>query len=319
MPYCMRHGRKGALLDPSHKICIIVNPVAGHGKAQTILPEVKALLKDYDIEFDLITTGGPRHAETLAMEFAGNDYRAIVAMGGDGTLGEVVNGVLAAKQQRPIPLAAIPAGTGNDFITGNRLFSHWAESIEALARPQVKQFDVMLVKDAANRMRYAVNSLGVGFDAYVVKRVAERKSKRFGSMSYALEVIRGLFTFQPDDMKIAVDGEERHVEKAWLCAVTNSENLGGGMKITPGATSDDGYLHVGHLSDIPRSRLIGLLFSVFKGNHIGKQGVHIGTGRKILIDAPESYPCHLDGDVLEATYPLSVELVPGAVPFLAGS
>ena len=164
---------------------------------------------------------------------------ALVAMGSDGTLGEVVNGVLTAEHKRVIPIGAIPAGTGNDFITGNRLFSNLSEAIQALARPKLRQFDVMLVQDADGPSRYAVNSVGVGFDAYVCKRVAELESKKIGSRSYAFEVLRGLLAFQPAYMKISLDGEERCAERAWLCAVMNSQNLGGGLKIIPGAVSDD--------------------------------------------------------------------------------
>lgn len=305
------------LVDPSQKFCIIANPVAGHGKAQAILPKVTALLTDYGVQFDLAVTTGPRHAEALAMEFANSGYRAIVAMGGDGTLGEVVNGVMTAGQPS-MPLAAIPAGTGNDFISGNCLFSHWSQAVQALVCPEIRQMDVMLVKDSGDITRYAINSLGVGFDAYVVKRVAERKSKRFGSISYAFEVIRGLFRFHPEDMRVAIDGTYRNVEKVWLCAAMNSENLGGGIAVTPGAVSDDGYLHIGYLFDTPRLRLISLLFSAVKGQHVDKPGVYITKGAKGLIDAPEDFPCHMDGDLMDVTYPISVELVPAAIPFLVG-
>lgn len=305
-------------MDSSQKICIIANPTAGHGKARAILPQVEALLEDYGVEFDIITTQAPGHAVDLARELANSDYKALVAMGGDGTLGEVVNGVLTASNKPTIPIGAIPAGTGNDFITGNRLFADWTEAVRALARPKVKQFDVMLVEDAAHRSRYAINSVGVGFDAYVCKRVAELKSKRFGSKSYALEVLRGFVVFQPDDMRISLDGDERHVEKAWLCAIMNSQNLGGGLGIIPGATSDDRHLHLGYLFDTPKWRLISLLLSVFRGTHVGRRGVFIGKGQRASIDAPDNYPCHIDGDVVDAVYPLRVELVPAAIPFLAG-
>lgn len=304
------------LVDPSQKICIIANPVAGHGKAEAILPKVTTLLNDYGVKFDLMITTGPRHAESLAMEFANSDYRAIVAVGGDGTLGEVVNGVMTAG--RTIPLGAIPAGTGNDFISGNRLFSHWSQAVQSLVSPAIRHMDIMLVKDSGDLTRYAVNSLGVGFDAYVVKRVTEMESKRFGSISYALEVIRGLFKFQPQDMEVAIDGTYKTIQKVWLCAVMNSENLGGGIAVTPGAVSHDGYLHMGYLFDTPRLRLISLLLSAAKGQHVDKPGVCISKGAKGFIDAPQNFPCHMDGDLLDAQYPLSVELVPGAIPFLVG-
>ncbi|MGI6628746.1 MAG: diacylglycerol/lipid kinase family protein [Bacillota bacterium] len=302
-------------MDPSQKVCIIVNPTAGHGKSRKMLPEVTGLLTGKGVKFDVIPTTGPGHAEFLARELSTSEYKALVSMGGDGTLGEVVNGVMASGPNR-IALATIPAGTGNDFVGGNRLFSNWPESIDAIAQPAIKQMDVMLVRDGTSRARYAINSIGVGFDAYVVKRVSELKSKRLGSISYAIEVIRGLFAFQPHDLQIVVDGLEMHVKQGWLCALTNSERLGGGMRIAPGAASDDGFLHIGYLSDTPRLSLVKLLFSVFKGQHVGKPGVHISRGCKVSIDAPGYYPCHLDGDVRDVKFPLTVELIPGAIPFL---
>ncbi len=300
------------------KVCIILNPIAGHGKALLMLPQVKALLKDNHIHFDLFETDGPKHAETLAKDLACSDYRAIVAMGGDGTLGEVANGLLASNGQCRIPLAIIPAGTGNDFVKGNRLFFNWVESVNVLSDSQVTYFDVMYVQDALNRTRYAVNSVGVGFDAYVVKQVAQRRSKKFGRLSYALEVVRGLYEFQPRDMRIVVDAEEKNAGKAWLCAVLNSEKFGGGMKIAPGAGSADGNIHIAYLTDAPRLRLLHMLVKVFKGKHVGTPGVYIHKALEVQVDADSSYPCHLDGDILELTYPLKVKLVPGAIPFLIG-
>ncbi len=302
-------------MDPSQKICLIVNPAAGRGKSEKMLPEVTRLLSQKGVEFDVITTTGPGHAEALAMELSVSEYRVLVAMGGDGTLGEVVNGVMASRLNR-IALATIPAGTGNDFAGGNRLFSHWTESIEAITSPITKHIDVIRVEDGANRVRYAVNSVGVGFDAYVVKRVSKLKSKRLGSISYAIEVVRGLFAFQPQDMTIAVGGYGKYVKQAWLCALTNSEKFGGGMKITPGAAFDDGFVHISYLSETPRLGLIKLLFNVFKGQHVGKPGVYVGKGHEVAIDPPGYYPCHFDGDIRDVKYPLSVELVPCAIPFL---
>ncbi|HHW18861.1 MAG TPA: diacylglycerol kinase family lipid kinase [Firmicutes bacterium] len=300
-------------MEAPKKICIILNPVAGYGRSRKLLPEVGKILRENGVQFDVVTTEGPRHAEALAKEASEKGYRAVVAMGGDGTLGEVVNGVLSGSEGC-IPVATIPSGTGNDFAGGNRLFSHWSHSIQALVRPVIRKMDVLLLKDAKGFSRYAINSVGFGFDAYVVQRVQELGSKKVGRLSYMLEALRGLLAFKSLDVKVIVDGVEETVKNMWLCAVTNSEKYGGGMIVCPGASSCDGVLNTVYLADVSRASIVSLLFLVFRGRHVGRRGVHLQEAKEVIIDAP-GFPCHIDGDTVNVTYPVSVRVVPQALPF----
>jgi len=299
----------------SDKLGIILNPTAGYGRAKRLWVRVENTLRQHGVEFDVVSTTSPGHAEAVAREFCHRDYKAIVAMGGDGTLGEVVNGVLS-ESEGEIPVATIPSGTGNDFAGGNHLFSHWSHAIEALVKPVIRKMDVLLLKDAAGFMRYAINSIGIGFDAYVVKRVTELGSKKMGRLSYMLEALRGLLAFRPQKIKVAIDGMEETIKNTWLCAVTNSEKYGGGMKVWPGALSHDGFLNVAFLSNVQRAKIIGLLFLVFYGKHVGKSGVYLKKAKTIVIEAPKGFPCHMDGDTVNVTYPVCVKVVPGVLPFL---
>ena len=307
--------RKGILLETPQKTCIICNPVAGSGRAKRILPEITDLMKEKGLNFDVLTTSAPGEAETLAKQLPREEYRAIAAMGGDGTLNEVVNGVLTSDSAS-IPVVAIPVGTGNDFVKGNHLFSHWSEAIEALMKFTTKKMDVMSVKDMVGWSRYAVSSVGIGIDAYVAKRVSELESKKLGRLSYAFETVRGLFSFEPFDMHVIADDIHTYVEKAWLCACMKSEYLGGGLIICPGACSSDGVLTFGYLSDASRPYLLRVLLHVFKGTHVGMKGVCISNAKTLSVEACEDVPCHLDGDIRDVKYPIDIEVIPKAIEFV---
>lgn len=302
-------------METPQKTCIICNPIAGSGRAKRILPEITALMKEKGLDFDILTTSAPGEAETLAKQLPREEYRAIAAMGGDGTLNEVVNGVLTSDRGS-IPVTAIPVGTGNDFVKGNHLFSHWSESIEALMKFTTKKMDVMSVKDMVGWSRYAVSSVGIGIDAYVAKRVSELESKKLGRLSYAVETVRGLFSFEPFDMHVIADDLHTYVEKAWLCACMKSEYLGGGLIICPGACSSDGVLSFGYLSDASRPYLLRVLLHVFKGTHVGMKGVFISNAKTLSLEPCEDVPCHLDGDIRDVKYPLDIEVIPKAIEFV---
>ncbi len=307
--------RRGMLLESSQKVCLIYNPVAGAGKSKEIFPQVTELLKEKHIDFDVVTTQGPGDAERLARELPRDEYRALVSMGGDGTLHEVVNGLLTSEKGL-LPVTAIPVGTGNDFVTGNCIFTHWSETVEALEKHVPKKIDVMHVRDGGNWTRWAINSIGVGIDAYVAIRVSELQTKKVGKLSYAIEFVRGLFSFEPFNMHLVTDGTHADVEEVWLCASMNSEHLGGGLIICPGASAYDGVLNFGHLSHASRPYLVRVLLRVFKGAHVGMPGVYISTAHTLSIHPNRDVPVHLDGEIKDVKFPITIEIFPEALEFI---
>ncbi len=317
----------------SNKICIVLSPVAGHGKAANLLPKVLEILKSGGIVPCVMHSRYPGHPTELAKEACMKGYDMVVAMGGDGTVGEVVNGIMDAGSAKAA-LGIIPAGTGNDFVAGNRLFSDWKHATEALLEPFVKQLDVISFQDSGGIKKYAINSIGVGYDAYVVKQVAALGSRKFGRLGYMLEALKGIIKFEPETLRLGIKDEKSKTDKVvtsisgscpmlekkkvWLFAITNSENFGGGMKVCPGANSWDGRFDYAFLEGMPRYKLLRLVFLVRSGNHIGKPGVFRGQATEIIIGAPQGFPCHVDGDVVDASYPILVRLHAGVLSAVVG-
>lgn len=302
------------------KTLIILNPVAGHGRSLALRQQVEYRLRKNGVEFETILTERPGHAQELAATAHLNGFRVIAAMGGDGTLSEVVNGMFTRYDGRipeDLKLAAIPSGTGNDFLGGSGISTDWTEAVDALGSPSFRKVDVFEVSDSSGFRRYAANCLGFGYDAFVTGNVTKRGTGKVGPIGYMIEALRGLFVFNPASLKIGVDGADpSERDRVWLLSVTNSEKYGGGMKVNPGAQIDDGLLNYAMLHGVPRKDLFSLVFLVRSGKHVGKRGVLMDTAASIVVDAPQGFPCHVDGDTVRVSYPVTVRVLAGALPFV---
>lgn len=303
------------------KVLVIANPVAGHGKTKKRLPAVRSALEQMGIPHDVVETERRGHALEISKAAAANGYSILAAMGGDGTLSEVVNGLMETREEgsgTPVKVGVIPSGTGNDFAVGSGLSGTWEEAVQALAGPNVRYMDVLQFYDSGGLKRYVVNSVGIGYDAYVVKRVAESSSRKIGGLSYMYEAIRGLFFFGPGRMMVSLDGEaQAQYDETWLCAITNSEKFGGGIKVNPGALPDDGRLNVALLHGVPRRGLLPLIFLGRSGKHVGRKGVVLRDGSCLELWAPDGFPCHVDGETVSARFPVKVQVFPRVLPFVA--
>ena len=304
------------------RVLIILNPVAGHGKSIGLRPQVEQRLRDNGVEFETILTERPGHAQELAATAHLNGFRTIAAMGGDGTLSEVVNGMFTRYDgviPEDLKMAAIPSGTGNDFLGGSGLSTDWREAVDALSAPAIKRVDVLEVSAPKGFRRYAANSLGFGYDAYVTGKVSQRGTGKVGPLGYLVEALRGLLEFNPASANVSIDGAApQDYGQMWLFAVTNSEKFGGGMRVSPGARIDDGLLNHAMLHGVPRRNLLGLVFMVRSGKHVGKPGVQMGTAREVVLDVPQGFPAHVDGDTVRVTYPVTVRVLAGALSFVVG-
>jgi YegS/Rv2252/BmrU family lipid kinase len=307
----------------SDKVLVIHNPIAGHGKSGRLLPLVKERLYRNKTGFEVIVTESRGHAEALAAKADFNGFGVIASMGGDGTFSEVVNGLMSRFDGRFPPhlrVAAIPTGTGNDFLWGSHLPTDWQHWVDVLRNPVTRPVDIFQVNDSTGFQRYAVNCFGIGFDAYVTSRVNELGTGKIGPLGYMVEAFRGLLHFNPARSTVQpAGGPATRCDRMWLFAVTNSEKYGGGMQICPGARFDDGLLSYALLHGVPRRNLVALILSVRSGKHVGKPGVFIGSATAVSVEAPEGFPCHVDGDTAHVKYPVTVKVLPGVLPFVVGS
>lgn len=298
----------------------IVNPVAGRGRTGRLWPQMEAILRQRGQPYRVTLTTAPGEAVEIAREAAEDGAEAIVGVGGDGTTGEIVNGVLTSRRPAT-PIGAVPTGTGNDFVRGQGLPLSWESMLQSILEgSQPAPVDAFEVEDGQGSRRYAINSIGIGFDAYVAHLAHSRRwLKHLGSLAYAFGAAGGLITFRPTVSRLLLDGAPVHSNGTWLIACTNTDRVAGGMKLCPGAHPADGQLNLCLASGVSALRILQLMVLSFQGKHAGRPGVHLLSGREAVISAEHPLPVHIDGDPVPFQLPITLRVRPGAIRLLIPS
>lgn len=300
------------MADPRY--FVILNPAADRGGAQRAWRGAGAVLDAAGVEYELATTEGPRHAEALAADAAAAGYSAVVAVGGDGTVQEVANGLMHAADGGPtVPMGIIGQGTGNDFIKVAGLPRNQpAEAARRLLAAVPRQVDIGRVGQ-----RFFTNGVGVGFDARVAIEASRIKRLR-GISIYAWALVKVLRSHRTPQIRIVIDGEEIFNRRATLVNVSNGGCHGGAFWICPQARIDDGMLDVCIADALEVPQILRLIPSLMRGTHTGKPPVHMYRARHVHISSSEPLPVHADGEILtEAAHELEFELLPGRLTLLA--
>lgn len=240
------------------------------------------------VPFDLYHTRGPDDAREAAQKAAGEGYPVVVAIGGDGTINEVVNGLIGTSAV----LGALPGGTGNDFTTAIGMPKNMEKAISVLLENRIKHLDLGRVLN-----RYFVNSVGVGFDG----SVAHRKNKGVpflkGIWVYIYAVLASLATYEPVEVRLTMDGLSLE-KKVTLVAVGIGTSYAGGLKIVPDAIMDDGYFDICVFDEEMPWKIACHLPRVFTGSHVRLKGVHMYRARHIAMKLSREVPLHMEGEVL---------------------
>lgn len=288
------------------RVCFVVNPTAGHGRALAAWKQIEPLaaqLGDYGVKF----TQGPRQGEALAMQAAQEGYDRVIAMGGDGTVNEVGNGLMGTGAA----LGVIPTGTGNDWVRTASIGRNFEAGCRLAFEGQLSKMDVGL----AHGYRYFFNGAGFGFDAEVcvwVNKYGQSWKRISGTLPHLMGVVNTLFRFTGVAVDVDIDGHRTHIPRLLLMALGNGQYFGGGMKIVPDAKLDDGLLDLAWGQNLSRSELIGLVGKIYKAAHVGHPKVSMARGRKITATSAAQVPFQLDGDVA-GHLPVTFEILPKAL------
>ncbi|MBS7007684.1 diacylglycerol/lipid kinase family protein [Anaerostipes sp.] len=281
----------------------IVNPNAGSRKGIRFWREMKEYLLKESIDFCELLTRGEGDAQKFAVQIT-NRHRpdVIVVVGGDGTLHETVSGM---KKGTEAKLAFIPAGSGNDFARGIGYSSDPMERVRAIVSGRSSRpLDVgnLCAKDGSSGS-FLVSS-GVGYDARVCHMVNHAKSKKFlnrirlGKLTYLEIGLRGLLSAKLFSMRLVLDGSREEVfHDVLFASIHNLPYEGGGLKFSPDAVPDDGFLDLCIVAGIPKRKMPSLLTKVPAGKHIGCPGVYSFRCRRaeFYMEEPQYY--HMDGEV----------------------
>jgi diacylglycerol kinase (ATP) len=297
------------------RVAVVANPTSGRGKGGKLIPRISELLTSMGVEHRMLVSRDAWEPEVLARRAAQDGASVVAALGGDGHVGNVANGVIGTEAA----LAVIPAGTGNDFA--RHLGLNRKDPLRAarlLASPSTKRIDVVRVRHAEGE-RYFVNVGGTGFDS-AVNEHANRVTFLKGTPKYIYSTFATLAKFRPGNFRIVIDGEARELA-GMLVAVGNAVSYGGGMKVTPDARSDDGVLDLCVLGAVPKFTFIRTFPKVFSGRHVTHPSVQMLRGREIEISADQPFEVYGDGErfgPLPATFtvvPLALSVVvPEASP-----
>jgi YegS/Rv2252/BmrU family lipid kinase len=258
----------------------------------------------------MVETRARGHATTLAAEAACAHVPLVVAVGGDGTLNEVVNGLVPLRENYPVTVGALMTGRGRDACRNLGLARDPRRAARRLAEGRVVALDVGLARWPGGH-RYFLGSAGTGFDAVV----AGRAGTRAGRLIYARAVLRSLRDYRPAEIAVRLDDADAWTGPAASVVVCNGAWFGGGMRIAPGARPDDGLLDVVHLGALGRLELARWLPTVYWGGHLANPRIALRRAARVRVHAVTPLPVQLDGE-LGAHTPLDVEIHPGALRLL---
>lgn len=270
---------------------------------------MRAALARSGLACEVAETSGPGAATDLARRAAEAGWPCVVAVGGDGTLNEVVTGLMPVRT--PPPLGAVMTGRGNDACRNLGLPLDPAEAVGRVARGRTAAVDVGLVETGAGR-RWFVNAAGVGFDAEVSAR---SRAGGGGAWTYLRQTLAALRSGRPVPVSLVRDGGPRWEGGAWAVIVANGRCYGGGMRIAPAADPEDGRLDVVVLGALSRPAFLAWLPTVYPGWHVHHPRVSTARAVEIEVEAEVPLPVHTDGEPAGLT-PARLVVQPGALRVL---
>jgi len=292
------------------KTVFLVNPAAENGAAGRRWPELAHEAASLGLQGDTRFSERPGHLTELAREAAA-DADLLVAVGGDGTVNEVVNGIAGLD----VELALIPRGTGGDFVRTFGIPRKLDRAVEVALRGRTRAIDLGRGRYRSwageDEESYFANIASAGMSGAIAKRTNETSKALGGKVSYAWATVAVFSRWRSDEVRVRVDGTEQ-AGRMHDVIVANGRYLGGGMKMVPEAEPDDGLLDVLLIGDLTKRDLLLTMPKTYRGKHLPHPKATVLRGTTVEIDAPEPLPVELDGEQ-PGTTPVRFEIVPRAL------
>ncbi len=269
------------------RILVVINPLAGRGKALRLLPRIKRWLSRFPHDLRYEVTSTPEEMRNRILKASEDGIEAILLSGGDGT----VHQALPAIVKTGLPFGYLPCGRGNDFARNMGLPPDLKRNCCFPSIPPIRRVDL----PSLNQTTPFVAIAYVGFDCEVNRLANEHQGYFSGALGYTLCLLRALSRFQPFEVEITIDGQTWR-ERVMMISVANAPFYGGGMKIVPQAVMDDGRLDLCIVKEISKLELLRQFLKVFKGTHIHHPKILTTTGRNIRITSKEAREVFADGE-----------------------
>lgn len=280
---------------------VIMNPSSSSGNGLNIWRSIESVLKSRNIEYTLYETNGSDSAKKFASEINfDNPEDILVGIGGDGTMNEIFCGI---KDFSKVTLGYIPSGSGGDLARDLGLYGNPLDALEMILDPkEYRYMDVGLLENDECVKRFGV-STGIGFDAAICHEALNSKIKRFlnkfhlGKLTYTIIALKQLASTKKTSCTIVLDDDITiQIDNLYFIATMVHRYEGGGFMFCPDAKYDDGILDLCVVGDIPKFKLLTILPTAYKGNHVKYKGINTYKARKIKIIADRDLPIHTDGE-----------------------
>jgi diacylglycerol kinase (ATP) len=290
------------------EIVVILNPGAGGGKTLKSLPRIHGILKRIDRPYAIYVTKGPRDAISVARSFAESGAARILAVGGDGTLNEVANGIYQSGADAA--LGVVPVGHGSDFARSIGTSKSVEQAVLRACEHDPCRIDLGLATYDDGSERAFINIAGLGFDALVAARA--QKSKLPGAnLPYLGSALTTLIGFK--NLHVEIDADDTHIETAGVFVqIANAQFMGGGYHFAPMAKLDDGLLDVCIVGDFSKLELIKTIPSVYKGKHVTHAKFTHVAAKSISIKTNDPAMVQLDGELVGRS-PVRFTVLPAAI------
>ena len=292
------------------KLYLTVNPFGGHKKGPKILKEVIPLFEENNIQLNVIETEYAGHNKKIAMEVDMNGYDGFCSIGGDGTMSEVINGVMNRKDLNRFPLGLITGGTGNSFMHDINCLDP-IEATKRIIDGKRRKIDIFSCK-TPDKLFYGFNILGWGIPTDA--NLLADKMRWIGSQRYNLASILEVLSHRKRFARVSIDNNSIASDFAFIIGC-NTIHTGKGMKMAPLARLDDGLIDLIIVRKVSRFKLLKLFPKVFAGNHISDPGVDYRQVKKFSILPEKDRQLNIDGEVLGTT-PVEVEVLPQEIELM---
>ncbi len=301
------------------KIKLIFNPYSDRGRSGQKASDLRAIVEEYG-GADWVGTEHPTHATDLAAKAGLEGYDTVVAIGGDGTVHEVINGLMRVAPNHRPKLGIVPIGTGNDFAYAGGVNMDPMQAMARVFKGTARPVDVGTIRDNNNRLEYWNNTVGIGFDGKI--NIMSRKiSGLYGFILYFTATLRTVLQdYESSQMKIWIDDQPMDERGILMFTFGNGPREGGGFLTTPASKVDDGIFDYVSIKHISRISILQLIPKVMNGTHVNDKRVTIGTFKKIRLEADRALPIHTDGELWSPyevnTRTVEAEMMAGAVQLI---
>lgn len=300
------------------RVKVILNPTSDRGRAIEAKTHIQTAGQQYG-QLDVAVTERPNHATDLARRAADAGYDMVVAAGGDGTIHEIVNGLVFGDKADTV-LGVIPIGSGNDFAFALGISKEIKTAVSRLFTQKPQIIDLARIEDNKGRYTIVNNGIGIGFDATIA--VESRNITRLhGFPMYMLATLRTIaFYYNTPRCELHFD-DERLTQEILLLAVGVGPRAGGGFLLTPDAKLNDAMLDSCLINPVGRLTMLGMLLKVMKGRHGTHSAVSMRRHRRLVIRANMPLPIHTDGEIF--AYPhddvreVAITSLPAAIRVIA--